>query len=139
MARVAAAACLLALAGAGGASVVAARRASMHEAGVVMHALWADVLAGRPTAALLGRARWVAAWAGHLPDLFPPGSDGGATNALPGVWSDPAGFAARAKALRVAARAMVAAAEAGDRPGFAAAFRATDYACGQCHRDFRHR
>ncbi len=138
-ARVAAAVCLLGLAGAAGIGAAGARRASMHEAGVTMQGLWAGILAGKPAASLAGQARWLAAWAEHLPALFPPGSDTGATYALPTIWSDPQGFAARVAALRRATRAMAVAGEAGDQKRFGAAFRATDDACGACHRVYRHR
>lgn len=130
---------LLAAAAAPPAAVIAERRAGMHGAGVVMADLRADILAGRAVAPLAGAAQRVADWAARLPALFPPDSEHGDTNALGSVWGDPAGFAAKARALDEQARRMVAAARAGDRAGFADAYRATAGACGQCHRDFRRR
>ena len=121
------------------ARVIAERRAGMHNAGTVMRDLRADILAGRDVAPLEAEAKRVADWAGRLGALFPPDSDGGDTNALGSVWADRTGFAARAQALDEQARRLVSAAHAGDRAGFAEAYRATAAACGQCHRYFRRR
>ncbi len=102
-----------------------------------MRDLRADLLAGRDVRPLEGQAQQVADWAARLPALFPPGSDTGETNALANVWTDRPGFGQAALALGEPARRLAAAARAGDRGGFADAYRATADACGACHRKFR--
>jgi len=73
----------------------------------------------------------IAAWARSLPGLFPAGSDGGTTKALPTVWSDRAKFAA-AEAGKLADIA-----KAGDQPGFAAQWGVVRGACSACHDKYR--
>ncbi len=139
--RIAGAFSLLASMGAGAAeapqAAVAERQAGEHRAGEIMRDLRLDVLAGRDVVPLAEKAQLVADWAARLPALFPPGSDQGETNALPAVWFDRAGFAAKARALDEQARLLVAAARAGDRAAFAAAYLSTGNACAECHRFFR--
>jgi len=100
---------LLAVAGAAEPPAAAERRASMHRAGEIMRALRDDILAGRAVAPLGAEARQVADWAGRLVALFPPGGAPGEGNALATVWSDRAGFEARARDLDRQARRLVAA------------------------------
>jgi len=59
------------------------------------------------------------------------------THALPAIWSDPDGFAARAAQFRTAVDAMGAAAAADDRPAFAQALESTKAACKACHDSYR--
>jgi len=113
------------------------RRAGMHRAGEIMHALRDDILAGRAVAPLGADAQRVADWAGRLTALFPPGGEPDGGNALGTVWSDRAAFEAKARELDQQARRLVAAAQADDQAGFADAYRAAAEACGQCHRLFR--
>lgn len=139
--RIAGAASLLAAAGAAGApdGVLAERRTGEHRAGEIMRDLREAVLQGREVRPLEAQAQLVAAWTARLPGLFPPGSDQGETFALPVVWSDRAGFERMAHEATEQAQRLAAAARAGDRAGFAVAYRATAEACGVCHRIFRQR
>ena len=69
--------------------------------------------------------------------LFPPGSDEGATSALPGIWQRPEQFLARAEAAEREGRNLVAAAESGDREFMVQSLKRLADACRNCHREFR--
>jgi cytochrome c556 len=74
--------------------------------------------------------------AAKIPALFPAGSNGGNTKALPTVWSNTAEFQADAKALQDAASAAAGAAAQG-ADTFKAAFQKVGAACDTCHNRFR--
>ena len=80
-------------------------------------------------------ARSLAAWAKAVPGMFPAGSEGG--GALPTVWSDRAGFEARAAGYAAAAGKLADAAKAGDVAAFAAAFGEVRTACSACHDSYK--
>jgi cytochrome c556 len=82
-------------------------------------------------------ARRIAAYAARIPSLFPPGSDKGKTDARPEIWTDPSGFAAKAKDLETAATALAAAAAAKDAAATAKQFAAMVGTCKSCHDTFR--
>ena len=73
----------------------------------------------------------------HVPALFPEGSIVGDSEALPAIWENWETFVAIAKAGEDAAAIALAAAEAGDAAGYAAALQAIGGTCGQCHQQFR--
>ena len=79
----------------------------------------------------------IAAWARALPGLFPAGSDGGTTKALPTVWSDRAGFEKAAATLATEAAKLADLAKAGDQPGFATQWGVVRNACSACHDKYR--
>ena len=73
----------------------------------------------------------------HIPALFPEGSIVGDSEALPAIWENWDAFVAIAKTGEDAAAAGLAAAEAGDAAGYAAALQAIGGTCGTCHQQFR--
>jgi cytochrome c556 len=73
----------------------------------------------------------------HIPALFPEGSIVGESKALPAIWENWEAFVAIAKTGEDAAAAGLAAAEAGDTAGYAAALQALGGTCGACHQQFR--
>lgn len=80
----------------------------------------------------------VAGHAGEMLSLFPEGSAGGASEALPAIWVDWREFEGLAGALEEKAMALSTAAEEAEsvdeiRPLFADMGRT----CSQCHEDFR--
>jgi cytochrome c556 len=79
----------------------------------------------------------IAAWARALPGLFPAGSDGGTTKALPTVWSDRAGFEKAAATLTTEAGKLADLAKAGDQAGFATQWGVVRNACSACHDKYR--
>ena len=73
----------------------------------------------------------------HIPALFPENSIVGDSKALPAIWENWDAFVAIAKTGEDAAAAGLAAAEAGDAAGYAAALQALGGTCGACHQQFR--
>jgi cytochrome c556 len=73
----------------------------------------------------------------HIPALFPENSIVGESKALPAIWENWDAFVAIAKTGEDAAAAGLAAAEAGDAAGYAAALQALGGTCGACHQQFR--
>ena len=67
--------------------------------------------AGADVHSLVLPARALARWARTLPTMFPAGTNLPISKALPAVWSDRAGFEARAAAYAAAAQALAEAAQ----------------------------
>lgn len=82
-------------------------------------------------------ARALAKWANALPSMFPEGSGEGATRAKPEIWTDRAGFEAKAAAYAAAATTLAEKAAADDAEGFAAQWQAVRETCGSCHTAYR--
>ena len=72
-------------------------------------------------------------------DIFPEGSDGEGSRALPEIWSDAAGFGEALSAFQSAADALAEAARAGDMTAVGDAAAGLGRTCGGCHRPFRAR
>ena len=73
----------------------------------------------------------------NLPAMFPEGSIVGESKALPAIWENKADFdGIFAKDLE-SAKAMKAAAEAGDADAYGAAMKAIGGSCGECHQKYR--
>lgn len=76
----------------------------------------------------------------ELPHWFPKGSGKEArekSEALPAIWSDPAGFSKAALNFRTEAGKLTRIAGGGDLDAIRAQAKATGQACGGCHRAFR--
>lgn len=72
-----------------------------------------------------------------IPALFPAGTEsGGETEALPAIWSDAAGFAAKAEAMNAAAAQLIAT-PIENLDGVRAAVGALGQTCQGCHETFR--
>ena len=74
---------------------------------------------------------------GHIAELFPEGSIVGDSEALPAIWENWEEFTAIIDTGIAAADDALAAAEAGDAAGYAAALETLGGTCGQCHQQFR--
>lgn len=75
---------------------------------------------------------------GHIPALFPEGSDSGAdTKALPAIWQNWDEFQAIVETGKTAIQSALDAAKAGDTAAYTAALRDVGQTCGQCHSTFR--
>jgi cytochrome c556 len=119
-------------------TIIASRQTTFFLSGVVFGGLKQAVQSGAEVKPLADNAAALAEWAGILPTLFPPGTDTGHdTKALPAIWKDRAGFEKDAANYETAAKALAAAAKAGDDKAFAVAFRQTAKACGACHKAYR--
>ncbi len=72
-------------------------------------------------------------------DIFPEGSHGEGSRALPAIWEDAAGFGEALTAFQSAADALAEAAQAGDMAAVGEAAAGFGRTCGGCHRPFRAR
>lgn len=75
-----------------------------------------------------------------LPHWFPKGSGKEVqpkSEALPGIWTDPAGFNAAATKLQVEAGKLATVAASGNVGATRAQFQTTGQACGGCHKVYR--
>jgi cytochrome c556 len=117
--------------------VVAARQSGYALSFGTFSAMKAAADAGADVHALAQPARTLARWARTLPSLFPAGTNLPSSKALPTVWSDRAGFEARAAAYADAARALAQAAQSGDRAAFLTQWAAVRATCGACHDAYR--
>lgn len=117
--------------------LIAARQAAFKLSGATFGGMKATIDAGGDVTKLAFSAKALADWAHALPGLFPPGSDGGATTALPTVWSDRAGFEKAAATYEAEARKLGDLAKAGDKPGVAAQWAVVRGTCGACHDTYR--
>lgn len=127
---------LLVAAGSGnsaGNSLVPARQAAFRLSGATFGGMKAAIDRGDDLKTLLSPAKALAAWAHNLPAMFPAGSDGASTKALPNVWSDRPGFVKAAAAYAEAADKLTALVAAGDKAGVAAQWTATRATCKSCH------
>lgn len=117
--------------------IVAARQTGFAQSRGSFVAMKAAADAGADVKQLYVPARTLGRWARTLPSLFPAGTSLPASHALPTVWSDRAGFEAKASAYADAATALAAAAQSGDRAAFLARWGDVATACGACHDSYR--
>lgn len=139
---------LLCLGGAAGAQnartpaadIVEGRQGAMMLSGVAMGSLKAAIDAGQPLGSQRFPTRALARWAHAVPGMFPAGSGAEAgvpTNAKPEVWSDRAGFEARAADYAVAAGRLAELAGGEDAAAFAAQWAAVRATCQACHDGYK--
>ena len=72
-----------------------------------------------------------------LGDLFPEGSTGPNSHALPNIWTDSAGFSDALTKAQDATAALLVAAKAGDAAAYSAAAKSVGGTCKNCHDTFR--
>ena len=112
--------------------VVAERQDGMKKSGMALRAITGVIKANGDVKTVAAQAADLAAWSKRLPTLFPAGSTEG-SHALPAVWTDNAGFKAKAAAFAAAAAKLAATTAAGDSAGAGAALGDVSKACGDCH------
>lgn len=118
--------------------VIATRQAGMALTGGVSAAMKAGVAAGTDVKVFEDGAGAFVKWGKEYLVLFPDGTQTGhETKAKPEVWSDRAGFEKSNAAFVAASESLAAAAKAGDKGAFAAAYAETGKACGGCHRNYK--
>ena len=112
------------------------RHHTMEAIGGHMQAL-ADILRGKVDHVdhLPIHAAALASLAEITPTLFPPGSGGGDTEALPAIWENPEDFAEQLDAFKEAGAGLRAAAETGG--DVRAATQKLGQACKGCHDSYR--
>ncbi|HEY0413774.1 MAG TPA: cytochrome c [Allosphingosinicella sp.] len=117
--------------------VVAARQAAFGLSAGVFGNIKGAVDSGADPKPFGFGARNLAKWAAVLPSMFPAGTALPESKAKPAIWTARADFEAKAAAYAAAAGKLAAAAQAGDKAAFAAAFRETGGACKACHDAYR--
>ena len=117
--------------------IVAARRSAYALSAGNFVSMKAAADAGADVHTLVLPARALARWARTLPSLFPEGTNLPSSKALPTVWSDRAGFEARAAAYAAAAQALAEAAQSGDRAVFLTRWGDLRATCSACHDTYR--
>lgn len=117
--------------------IVAARQAAMVMSVGATSALRSAAASGTPVKNLAFVANGVAKWGTALPAMFAPSTAKAASRAKAEIWTDQAGFAAKAKDFADATAALAAAAKADDKEAFATALASTNAACKGCHEAFQ--
>ena len=118
------------------ADVVKGRQAAMMLSGVAMASIKGAIDAGQPLAGQRFNTRALSRWAHAVPGMFPAGSGAEAgvpTNAKPEVWSDRAGFEARAADYAAAADRLAELSAGEDAAAFGAQWTAVRQTCQACH------
>ena len=118
------------------ADVVKGRQAAMMLSGVAMASIKGAIDAGQPLAGQRFNTRALSRWAHAVPGMFPAGSGAEAgvpTNAKPEVWSDRAGFEARAADYAAAADRLAELSAGEDAAAFGAQWIAVRQTCQACH------
>lgn len=118
-------------------ALIAGRQAAFKLSGATFGGMKATIDAGGDVTKLGNAAKALTEWAHALPGMFPPGSDGGATKALPAVWSDRAGFEKAAATYEAETQKLGDLARAGDSAGVAAQWTVLKGACSACHDKYR--
>jgi cytochrome c556 len=119
------------------AAIVAGRQAAFLLSAADFGGIKAAIARGDDVTTQAFAARSLARWAKTIPAMFPAGTGIAPSEALPAIWTDRAGFEAKAAAYAEAADKLAALAKAGDKPGFAAQFGEVGKSCGACHDAYR--
>lgn len=120
--------------------VIKARQASFHLSAGTFGPMKAAIDSGADVNTFTFGAKGLARWARAIPSMFPAGTGAEAgipTKAKPEIWSDRAGFEARAAEYAAAADRLAELAQANDKPGFAAQWAVVRQSCSNCHDKYR--
>jgi cytochrome c556 len=120
----------------GVAETIAGRQAAFRMSAALFGGMKGAIARGDDPRTLAFASRSLASWAKAIPGMFPAGSGEG-TEALPAIWSDRAGFEAKAAGYAAAAARLADLAKAGDKEGFAAQFDEVGATCSACHDKYR--
>jgi cytochrome c556 len=116
-----------------GKELITARQAGMDMAAATLILLKNASNNGAPLKTLAFPASGLAKFAGVAPALFSENTKGLPSRAKPNVWTDRAGFEAKAADFAKATKALAAAAAAEDKAAFDAALASTGASCKGCH------
>lgn len=121
--------------------IVAGRRAAFAMSAVTVGAIKTGIDSGAPLASQGFAVGALKKWTHALPGLFPSGTSmtdlPDATNAKPDIWTDRAGFEAKAADYAAAVDRLSELAQANDVEGFNAQFGVVRAACSACHTAYR--
>jgi cytochrome c556 len=120
------------------AQLIEARKAMMHMAATLLYQEVIPAAKSGTDVKAAGHAADGLDLFGHsIAGLFPEGSAGPDSRALPAIWANKADFVAKANAFGDAAARLNALAAAGDSAGFAAQAKLVEQGCGACHKVYR--
>jgi cytochrome c556 len=120
------------------AELIAARQTMMHMAATLLYQEVVPVVKNGGDVKATGHASDGLDLFGHsVAGLFPEGSAGPNSRALPAIWQNKADFVARANALGDAAARLKQLGDAGDSAGFAAQSKVIQQGCAGCHALYR--
>lgn len=116
-------------------ALVKARQAGMILSGNVVGGIKAAIDAGQAPSTQRGAVRGLARWAHTLPELFPEGTDPDTvdTGAKPAVWTDRAGFTAKAAEFSAAVDRLSELSQGDDAAAFSAQWATVRAGCQSCH------
>ena len=120
--------------------VIKGRQGAMMLSGVAMASIKGSIDAGQPPASQRFSTRSLARWAHAVPGMFPAGSGpeaGVQSNARAEIWSDRAGFEARAADYAAAADRLAELAAGDDAAAFADQWTAVRATCQACHDGYK--
>jgi cytochrome c556 len=121
--------------------VVAARKAAFSMSAVTVNAIKSGIDANAPLQSQGFAVSALKKWSHALPGMFPSGTSvadlPGATAAKPEIWTDRAGFEAKAADYAAAVDHLSELAQANDVASFNAQFAVVRSACGSCHSVYR--
>jgi cytochrome c556 len=120
------------------AELIAARMTMMHMAATLMfESIVPAAKNGTDVKAQQHAADGLALFGHSIAGLFPEGSAGPDSHALPAIWANKADFEAKAKAFGDSAARLNELAAAGDTAGFAAQVPVVQGGCAACHSLYR--
>jgi cytochrome c556 len=118
--------------------LIEARKAMMHMAATLLFQEVMPLAKGSGEVKAAGHAADGLDLFGHsIAGLFPQGSAGPNSRALPAIWANKADFAAKANAFGDSAAQLKRLADAGDKAGFAAQAAVVARGCNGCHSLYR--
>ena len=115
------------------AEVIAARQSAYLLSAANFGSMKAAIDRGDEVRTLGFQAATLARWARTLPSMFPKGTLAANSEALPNIWTDRAGFDAKARDFGVATEKLLSLARANDKAGFATQWAAVRQTCSACH------
>lgn len=127
------------VAGPGPAELIEARQAMMHMAATLLYQEAMPAAKSGDVKAASHAADGLDLFGHSIAGLFPEGSAGPDSRALPALWQNKADFVARADAFGDSAARLKALADAGDSAAFAAQAKTVEQGCNSCHRLYRAR
>ncbi|CAN5402757.1 cytochrome c [soil metagenome] len=123
------------------ADAVATRKAGFAMSAVTVNAINAGMESDAPLSSQGFAIGALKKWAHALPGAFPAGTSAtdlpGMTAAKPEIWTDRAGFEAKAADYAAAVDKLGELAQANDVEGFEAQFAVVRSSCGSCHGVYR--
>jgi cytochrome c556 len=126
--------------GGGPADIIKGRQGGMMLSGATMGAIKVGIDGNTPLQNQRFNTRALSTWAHAVPGMFPEGSGpeaGVRTNAKPEIWTDRAGFEAKAADYAAAADRLAELAQGEDAAAFSAQWTVVRASCQSCHDGYK--